>query len=153
MVEPLLSKLGIQFKSYKSMHIQSKESIDLHNFYPTQTCSNICGVIVLCMAAIMCCDWQSWQSWNDSKAPKCSSKPSLYSNHLRLTVISCILEEEIDINGIILDFKQIQESQAENFTLQYDSESDNCYSADEVSTCENFITAILPSKYKYKVLK
>ena len=80
MVEPLLSKLGIQFKSYKCMRIQSKESIDLHNFYPTQTCSNICGVIVLCMAAIMCCDWQSWQSWNDSKAPKCLSKPSLYSN-------------------------------------------------------------------------
>ena len=71
---------------------------------------------MLCMAAIMCCDWQSWQSWNDSKAPKCLSKPSLYSNHLRLTVISWILVEEIDINGIILDFKQIQESQAENFT-------------------------------------
>ena len=75
MVEPLRSKLGIQFKSYKFMRIQSKESIDLHNFYPTQTCSNIiCGVIVLCMAAIMCCDWQSW---NDSTAPKCVSKPSL----------------------------------------------------------------------------
>ena len=24
-------------------------------------------------------------------------------------------------------------------------------SANEVSTCENFITAVLPSKYKYKI--
>ena len=35
MVEQLLSKLGIQFKSYKFMLMQSKESTDLHNFYPT----------------------------------------------------------------------------------------------------------------------
>ena len=36
---------------------------------------------------------QSWQSWNDSTAPKCLSKPSFYSNHLRLTAI---LEEEME---------------------------------------------------------
>ena len=85
MVEPLLCKLGIQSNLCA---FKSTESIDLHNI--TQTCSNIGGVVVLCMAASMCCNWQSC---NDSMAPKCLSKPSFYSNHLRLTVM---LEEEME---------------------------------------------------------
>ena len=64
------------------MRIQSKESIDSHII--TQTCSNVCGVIVLCMAAIMCCNWQSW---NDSTALNvylivCANEVSTYENLL-----------------------------------------------------------------------
>ena len=90
----------------KYMHI---ESIDLI----TQTCS-LCVVIVLCMAAIMCCNWQTW---NNSTAPKCLSKPC---NHLRHLEFS---EKKWKNTRL----KLIQDSQAENFT-QYDSdsESDNC---------------------------
>ena len=54
MVEPLLNKLWVHFQSYKLLPI----TIDCCHFYPVQACSNICGIIVLCMVAIMCCNWQ-----------------------------------------------------------------------------------------------
>ena len=82
MVEPLLSKLGIELKFYDVKLMQSnvkKELINLYPFYPTQACSNVCGVIVLCMAAIMCCNWQTWHSWKDKMPPPCLAKPSMYS--------------------------------------------------------------------------
>ena len=49
MVEPLLSKLGIELKFYDVKPMQSnvkKDLINLYPFYPTQACSNVCGVIV-----------------------------------------------------------------------------------------------------------
>ena len=155
-VEPLLSKLRIQFKAYKILPIPSmkKEPVNIYPFYPTQACSNVCGVIVLCMAAVMCCNWQCWQSWNDTTAPQCLSKPSLYSKHLRLSAISWILEEEIHTDGIIRDFKQIPQGvqNCKKLTFQSDSDSDNCYSTNN-SAHETFITAILPSEYEYNFLK
>ena len=51
MVEPLLSKLGIELKFYDVKPMQSnvkKELINLYPFYPTQACSNV--VASLCFA-------------------------------------------------------------------------------------------------------
>ena len=163
MVEPLLSKLGIELKFYDVKPMQSnmkRELINLYPFYPTQACSNVCGVIVivLCMAAIMCCNWQTWHSWKDKMPPQCLAKPSIYSAELRLSVISWIIEGKINTDIIIQDFKQLQEPQPlqnhEICTSQSESdnesESDNYYSTDDTSPHEKYIAAILPGKYTYK---
>ena len=33
-------------------------------FYPLPSCSNVCGVIVVCMVAILCDHWKSWLTWD-----------------------------------------------------------------------------------------
>ena len=33
-------------------------------FYTLQSCSNVCGVIVVCMVAILCDHWNSWLTWD-----------------------------------------------------------------------------------------
>ena len=156
-LEPLLSKLGIELKFYDVKPMQSnvkKELTNLYQFYPTQACFNVCGVIVLCMAAIMCCNWQTWHRM----PPQCLAKPSMYSAQLRLSVISWIIEGKINTDIIIQDFKQFQEpqplqnhekciSQSES---DNESESDNYYSTDDTSAHEEYIAAILPGKYTYK---
>ena len=34
-------------------------------FYPIQSCSNVCGIIVVCMAAALCDQWNSWLTRNN----------------------------------------------------------------------------------------
>ena len=71
MVEQLLSKLGIQFLNHTNLCSCNQKNQSIYIF---SILLNICGVIVLFMAAIMCCNWQSW-----NVAPSCLSKPSFYS--------------------------------------------------------------------------
>lgn len=46
-------------------------------FYPLQTYSNMCGVIVVCMSAILCESWDSWVTWNNETEVPLISKPSV----------------------------------------------------------------------------
>ena len=99
MVEPLLQRVGIELQNYTVSSINSENDSN-PLFYPTQTCSDMCGVIVLCMAAVMCCAWDTWLKWNSKTAPTYLSRPSNYSKHLRLNLISWIVQDKIDLNGI-----------------------------------------------------
>ena len=54
------------------------------HFYPLQTCSHICGVIVLCMVALMAQSWQNWLYWDRGIAPPLLLNPSLHNDYLRL---------------------------------------------------------------------
>ena len=61
-------------------------------FYPLQSCSNACGVIVVCMAAVLSDHWTLWLSC-DSKhlvekvhVPPLLSNPSMNCKQLRLTL-------------------------------------------------------------------
>ncbi len=153
MVEPLLGKLGIELKLYNIINLQSNEKKNPTNvcpFYPTQTCSNVCGVIVLCMAAVMCCNWENWYSWNEKTSPQCLVKPSVHSTQLRLSVISWIIERKINTSSISHDFKKRQEINDEICTAEYNSESG---SIDDITAHNNYIAAVLPSNYTYKFVE
>ena len=60
--------LGINImSSLKNIVIINKLSRDASNgsdsgarFYPLQTCSDVCGVIVVCMCAVLCDNWNLW---------------------------------------------------------------------------------------------
>ena len=56
----------------------------------------MCGVIVLCMAAVMCGVWNNWLGWSQSNAPIILSKPSNYSQNLQLQIIS---EDKINLGA------------------------------------------------------
>jgi hypothetical protein len=58
-------------------------------FYPLQTCSDVCGVIVVCMCAVLCDHWDLWLTCgNEMEAVHVPllSKPSINSRQLRLIV-------------------------------------------------------------------
>lgn len=67
-------------------------------FYPRQTCSNMCGIIVVCMSAILCECWSSWLKWNTTTSVPLISKPSNYSKELRLIVMSWIMKNSLDVS-------------------------------------------------------
>ena len=52
------------------------------HLYPLQTCSNICGIIVMCMVAIMTETWEGWQEWNNLTAPEFLLNPSLHGKYI-----------------------------------------------------------------------
>ena len=49
-------------------------------YYTCQSCSHMCGIIVICMAAVMSLNWDSWSSWKNCRStPPIISEPS--KNH------------------------------------------------------------------------
>ena len=84
MVEPILKKVGLTLEPY---------GINECNFYPRQTCSDMRGIILLCMAAVMSFEWDQWLEWNADNVPLCLQSPSEHSKHLRLNVISWLIED------------------------------------------------------------
>lgn len=95
MVEPLLKKVGLSLEPFS---INECKSMKL--FYLRQTSSNMCGVIVLCMAAVMSCEWDQWLEWNADNVPVCLQLPSEHSKHLRLNVILWLIEDRVDLSSI-----------------------------------------------------
>ena len=52
-------------------------------FYPLQSCPNVCGVIVVCMGAVLCDHWNSWLTWgNEIIEVPLLSNPSMNSRQL-----------------------------------------------------------------------
>lgn len=154
-VEPLLQKINFNLKTYNI--------VDSSNdfFYPVQTCSNMCGIIVLCMAAVMCGKWDQWLEWNNTNAPLYLLRPSDYSKHLRLNVISWLVEDKVDLNNITQDQSNQKQAPPTNLKIHTDhsdSEHSELESDDELDEhgphgSTDDITAMLPGNYDYKLLK
>ena len=66
------------------------------SFYPLQTCSNVCGIIVMSMVAVMANSWEEWCKWTSLTAPEVLQNPSLHSTYLRINTLSWIVENKID---------------------------------------------------------
>ena len=81
---------------YVILPINSTRTHGVQHFYPVQSCSHMCGVIVMCMSVIMCEAWDDWYTWNENKAPAILHNPSEYSRHLRLKVISWLVKDSVD---------------------------------------------------------
>ena len=165
MVKPILEKVGINLEAHKIVSINGCNSTS-EQFYPRQTCSNMCGVILLCMAGVMCCAWDKWLTWNCDNAPQYLLRPSYYCNILRLNVISWIVEDKVNLYNITIDqgtpVKEdcIIESDMDCI-IESDMESDNLEGTDKNSDSDHFgetfcsmkrrIISMLPSKYEYKI--
>ena len=59
-------KTTIDFLSV-DLHMNINECLDnisilnsSEKFYPSQTCSNMCGIIVICMVGLFCEYWEAW---------------------------------------------------------------------------------------------
>ena len=64
-------------------------------YYPCQSCSHMCGIIVICMAAVMSLNWDSWSSWNYRSTPPIISEPSQNHKELRIIVMTWIIDDSI----------------------------------------------------------
>ena len=64
-------------------------------YYPWQPCSYMCGVIVICMTAVMSLNWDSRASWDCRSTPPIISDPSKNHKELRPIVMSWIIDESI----------------------------------------------------------
>ena len=60
------------------------------HFYPLQTCSNICGIIVMCMVAILLRAGKVGSEWNNLTAPEFLQNPSLHGKYLRINTLSWV---------------------------------------------------------------
>ena len=70
-------------------------------FYPIQSCSNVCGIIVVCMAAALCDQWNSWLTRNNQMDISLLSSPTINSTQLRLIVLSWIVNNQINVHDLV----------------------------------------------------
>lgn len=69
-------------------------------FYPLQSCSHVCGVIVVCMAAVLCDHWDSWLRC-DNQMGGILSNPSTNSMQLRLIVLFWIANDNVTATHLV----------------------------------------------------
>ena len=60
-------------------------------FYPKQSCSNICGAVIVCMVGVLCDQWDLWLTWDDQTHVPLLSNPTMNSKQLRLIAMSWIV--------------------------------------------------------------
>ncbi len=88
-------------------HCNNSNSVKtLSKFYPSQTCSNMCGVIVVCMVGVFCELWEEWVTWNGDVQIPLLTNPSINNLQLRSIAMSWILDETIDsgtVSSAVLD--------------------------------------------------
>ncbi len=78
-------------------HCNNSNSVKtLSKFYPSQTCSNMCGVIEVCMVGVFCELWEEWVTWNGDVQIPLLTNPSINNLQLRSIAMSWILDETID---------------------------------------------------------
>ena len=53
-------------------------------FYPKQSCSNLCAIVVVCMVGVLCDQWDLWLTWDDQTHVPLLSNPTMNSRQLRL---------------------------------------------------------------------
>ena len=71
-------------------------------FYPLQSCSHVCGVIVVCMAAVLCDHWDMWlRCGNQIGEIPLLSNPSTSSMQLRLIVLSWIVDNNLTTTNLV----------------------------------------------------
>ena len=102
--------LGINImSSLKNIITINKVSRDTSDsgtwFYPLQTCSDMCGVIVVCMCAVLCDYWNLWLTCGgkmETVHVQLLSKPSMNSRQLRLIVMSWIVNDNVTTCNLAL---------------------------------------------------
>ena len=111
--------LGIKMTSLENIIINiNKLSCDAGNissdtckwFYPLQSCSHVCGVIVVCMAAVLCDHWNLWLtsgSQMEEVHVSLLSNPSMNSRQLRLIVLSWIVNDNVNTCHIVPEKQKI----------------------------------------------
>ena len=112
------------------------------HFYPLQTCSNVCGIVVMCMVAMMAEDWEGWHEWNNTTAPKFLLNPTLYSNYLRINALSWVVMDKID-TGTLNKFPQSQ-YQSTSCVVEVDNTqaTPKCGTYTHTNTAENQMSSI-----------
>ena len=70
-------------------------------FYPIQSCSNVCGIIVVCMAAALCDQWNSWLIRNNQMDTSLLSGLTINGTQLRLIVLSWIVNNQINVHDLV----------------------------------------------------
>ena len=78
-------------------------------FYPLQTCSDVCGVIVVCMCAVLCDYWNLWFTCGcemEAVHVPLLSKPSINSRQLRLLVMSWIVNDSVNTCNLVPTVKE-----------------------------------------------
>ena len=71
-------------------------------FYPLQTCSDVCGVIVVCMCAVLSDHWDLWLTCEmEALNIPFLSKPSVNSMQLRAIVMSWIVNDSANTSNLV----------------------------------------------------
>ena len=70
-------------------------------FYPLQSCSNVCGVVVVCMGAVLSEHWSSWLTCGHQMEVPLLSNPSVNSRQLRLIVMSWIVNNSVNTHYLV----------------------------------------------------
>lgn len=118
------------------------------------------------MAVVMCCAWDKWLGWNKMTAPTYLSRPSDYSKHLRLNVISWLVQDKIDPNSITTGESNTPgdspivssptDSHCKEPASAFEDTCDTNHNSSEdetltlMDTMKRHITSMLPTNYEYK---
>ena len=87
------------------------------DFYPLQTCSNICGIVVIVVAAIACYNYEFFQHISTTHGntttfpPVFLQTPTRFGKYLRLVVASWIACDSINVEYVIPQFWKQQQGQ------------------------------------------
>ncbi len=132
-------------------------------FYPLQTCSNMCGVIVVCMSGIVCESWNSWVTGTIETGIQLITKPSLNDRQLRLTVISWIVNNDICTNMFfpeVIIVSDNDDCHSDNNSLPPskepeidDNTSDDDFMESDDLASTTKILGMLPDGFMYKMLR
>ena len=101
-------------------------------FYPLQSCSNVCGVVVACMGAVLSEHWSSWLTWSHQIEVPLLSNPSVNSRPLRLIVMSWIVNNSVNTHYLVPE-KLIRHTCTAN-SMKMDT---SCSSHGELSDANN----------------
>ena len=116
----------------------------------------MCGIIVLCMTAVMGLNWDSWECWNCKSTPPIFSEPSINHKELRLLVISWIINDYVDTSYYMVEGMH-------NMSQQTASESSDDFEPlskkvkleviEDIPVYESAITDMLPDDYLYNTFE
>ena len=79
----------------------SGRSNSCERFYPKQSCSNVCGVVVICMVGVLCDKWDLWLTWNNQTLVPLLSNPTMNSRQLRLIAMSWIVNNSLSTHYFV----------------------------------------------------
>ena len=66
-------------------------------FYPVQTCSSVCGLVVMCMGALLC---DYWKDWDKIRKVGWVLSPTQFSDELRVMIMQWILAERVETSNL-----------------------------------------------------
>ena len=119
------------------------------DFYPLQTCSNICGVVVMVVSAIACHNFEFFQhiSTRHSNANTFPSiflqAPSRFAKYLRFVIASWLACNLVNLEYIVPRSWQRQEDHlSSSYHMIHDETSHDCRASENKKSCCNTSTPI-----------